>query len=76
MAKEREADRIFKPSLSSSEMKAKNTTRAAHMIVDEEAAARERKTARLRAARLAKETEEQAAPSAVPLKTSRARKPK
>jgi hypothetical protein len=64
MAKNSEAERIFKPSLSSAELRAKNTTHAARTIIDEETAKRERKTARLRAARLANGTEEQAAATA------------
>jgi hypothetical protein len=46
---------LFKPKLSQTEIKVDATTRAARAIVDEEADARDAKTERLRAARLAQE---------------------
>jgi len=51
------SDNFFKPKLSGSESKAQTTTNAARAISDKETAAREQKTERLRAARLAKEAE-------------------
>lgn len=56
---------LFKPRLSGSEAKAKVTTEAAKSIIDNEAAAREEKTKRLRAARLAKEAGERLSPEPV-----------
>jgi hypothetical protein len=53
---------LFKPRLSGSEVKAKVTTEAARSIIRNEAALREEKTRRLRAARLAKEAKEQISP--------------
>ena len=55
---------VFQPKPSRQETKADTTTRAAWEIIDTEAAAREAKTQRLRAARLAQETDEVAAPIA------------
>ena len=47
--------KIFKPKPTATETKQDATTRAARQIIDREAAARERKTERLRLARLASE---------------------
>lgn len=58
------ADSLFKPKLSASEKKGDATTRAAQAIIDQEADAREAKTERLRAARLAREATEGPAPEA------------
>ena len=49
---------LFKPKLSQSELKVDATTRAARAIIDEEANARDAKTERLRAARLARQETE------------------
>lgn len=67
------ANGIFKPKASASEAKGDMTTRVARSIIDGELAAREAKTARLRAARLA--TEAEAAPVAE-AKPAAARKPR
>jgi hypothetical protein len=65
MPKDHKVEKIFKP-LQSDADKQKNTIDAARAINEREAAARERKTARLRAARLAKEAEEPKKPTAIP----------
>jgi hypothetical protein len=49
---------LFQPKLSQMEKRVDATTRMAQAITDEEASAREAKTARLRAARLAREAAE------------------
>lgn len=51
----------FKPAPSKSESKADAISKAALAIIDQEVAARDEKTARLREARLAKEAAERAA---------------
>lgn len=61
---------LFKPAPSRTEAKSDTTSRVARQIVDLEAAARLAKTERLRAARLAQETE---APVAAPKKPARKR---
>lgn len=61
----------FKPTLSKGESKADAISKAALAIIDQEVAAREEKTARLREARLAKEAADRAAESAT---TTRPRK--
>jgi hypothetical protein len=48
-------DNVFKPRPSQAELRVDATTRAAQAIIGEEASAREAKTERLRAARLAQE---------------------
>ena len=53
---------VFQPKSSKQEAKADTTTRIAREIIDGEASAREAKTERLRAARLAKEVAAQPAP--------------
>jgi hypothetical protein len=53
--KRRSEPSLFKPKLSQTEIRVDATTRAARAIVDEEATARDAKTERLRAARLAQE---------------------
>ena len=68
MARTANVEGFFKPRLSGSELKAKTTTDVAHTIIKDEAAAREEKTARLRAARLAREAREQPAPTAADTK--------
>lgn len=56
-------DAVFRPKPSRHETKADATTRAAREIIDHETSAREAKTARLRAARLAVQaTEKPASP--------------
>ena len=60
---------LFKPRLSGSETKAKVTTEAARSIIKDEAAARQEKTKRLRAARLAREAKEEATPASAGKKT-------
>jgi hypothetical protein len=50
-----EAERVFRPRPSITETKAHNTTMAVRAILDDEVAARERKTARLQIARLERE---------------------
>jgi hypothetical protein len=62
---------IFKPKPSPTEGKGDATTRAARVIIDNEAAATAAKTERLRAARLAREAI--AEPVAVPRKEPRKR---
>jgi hypothetical protein len=62
---------IFKPKASQSETKNDVTTRAARDIIHKEAAARIEKTARLRAARQAKEITDEPLP---PVKKPAARK--
>lgn len=62
----------FKPN--AQESKAKTTDNAARLIMNTEAAAREAKTARLRAARLAMEADAPA-PEAKPAKATKAAKP-
>jgi len=57
--KRRSEPSLFKPKLSQSEIKVDATTRAARAIIDEEANARDAKTERLRAARLALEATEE-----------------
>lgn len=57
-----EADRIFRPKPSAAETKMDHTTAAAHAIIDAEAAARKRKTARLQSARLEQKAAEDAKP--------------
>lgn len=52
-------DTVFKPSLSKSESKAEAVSHAAMNIIEQEIAARDAKTARLRAARLAEEATRQ-----------------
>ncbi len=54
--------KLFKPQPSRMEAKGDATTRAARQIMDSEAAAERAKTARLKAARLAREAVEAAAP--------------
>lgn len=49
------ADRVFKPKPSQAELRVDATTKAARAIIREEATARDAKTERLRAARLAQE---------------------
>jgi hypothetical protein len=56
------ADSLFRPKLSTSERKGDATTRAAQAIIDQEVGAREAKTERLRAARLAREATESPPP--------------
>ncbi|RVC62047.1 MAG: hypothetical protein EOS65_15320 [Mesorhizobium sp.] len=55
---------IFKPKPTAIETKQDATTRAARQIIDGEAAERERKTERLRQARLAMQAVEAASPAA------------
>lgn len=55
---------VFQPKASRQETKADTTTRAAWEIIDSEAAAREAKTQRLRAARLALEAADEPTPAA------------
>lgn len=62
---------LFKPVPSRVEAKTDATTRVARQIVDLEAAARSAKTERLRAARLAQESQ---APATVPKKPAQKRK--
>jgi hypothetical protein len=63
MSKTEIADAIFRPTVSTREAKTDLTTRVAREIMDGEVAAREAKTERLRAARLAMEA---AAPAPEP----------
>jgi hypothetical protein len=56
---------------SAAELKARRTDEAARAISEAEAAARERKTQKLRAARLAREAEGEAAGKEKPRKTKR-----
>jgi hypothetical protein len=56
-----EAQAMFKPQPSKAESKNETTTRAAKAIINGEEAQREAKTARLRAARVAREEAEAAA---------------
>jgi hypothetical protein len=53
--KRRSEPSLFQPKLSQTEIRVDATTRAARAIVEEEANARDAKTERLRAARLAQE---------------------
>lgn len=64
MAKAITKDTLFKPSRSRAETKAEITDNAARAIIDAEAAAREAKSAKLRAARLAREADTAKAPPA------------
>lgn len=68
------ADGIFKPKATSAEAKGDMTTRVARSIINEEAAGREAKTAKLRAARLAREEAEAASPPPASKPKARARK--
>jgi hypothetical protein len=61
---------IFKPKLTRTEAKGDATTRAAREIIHAEAAAEAKKTARLRAARLAQEAQQ---PAPVEKKRTRTR---
>ncbi|MFD1702390.1 hypothetical protein ACFSCV_05160 [Methylopila henanensis] len=65
-------DTLFKPS--KSEAKGDATTRAARAIIDQEKAKEDAKTARLRAARLAKEAAESEAAAAAPKPVRKTRK--
>jgi hypothetical protein len=65
---------LFKPKLSQSELKVDATTRAARAIISEEANARDVKTERLRAARLAREATEEPAEQKVSAKKKTRRK--
>ena len=51
---------VFEPRRSAQETKADTTSRIARQMIDDEAARREAKTAKLREARLAREEEEEA----------------
>lgn len=62
---------VFKPN--KQESKARTTDNAARAIIDQEAAAREAKTAKLRAARLAMEAEAESAPAPVKKTARRAK---
>lgn len=55
---------LFKPKLTAGETKSEAIDRAARSIIDQQIAARDAKTARLRLARLAREAEERARASA------------
>lgn len=67
-----EAERVFKPRPSITETKASRTTTVARAIMDEEVAARERKTARLQIARLERDAADAALPPPVlPVKSRR-----
>ncbi len=66
---ETSAATVFKLKPSRQETKADTTTRAAREIIDSEASAREAKTQRLRAARLAIEAIDKPAPAAKKKKT-------
>lgn len=65
---------LFKPKLSQSELKVDTTTRAARAIIDEEANARDLKTERLRAARLAREAADESAEQKISAKKKTQRK--
>ena len=66
---------IFKPLHSKAETRSQITDNTARAIVDAETSARDKKTARLRAARLAKEAvESETPPPAKPVKKPAARK--
>lgn len=69
---ETSAAAVFKLKPSRQETKADTTTRAAREIIDGEASAREAKTQRLRAARLAIEAIDKPAPAAKKKKTGKA----
>ena len=62
---------IFKPKLSKSDSKSEATSRVAREILDSEAASRVAKSARLRAARLAREATETPAPAAKTVRRKR-----
>lgn len=64
-------DNLFVPAQNKAEAKGDMTTRVATSILDAEVAAREAKTARLRAARLAMEATQEPAPA----KPARRKKP-
>jgi len=64
-------DGLFKPKASATETKQDATSKVARQIIDHEVAAREKKTERLRLARLAME----AAEAAKPVAPSPAKKP-
>ncbi|MGN6772845.1 MAG: hypothetical protein ACTHJQ_23805 [Rhizobiaceae bacterium] len=65
---------VFKPKPTASEKKGDVTTRAAQAIMHEEASARDAKTERLRAARLAREATEGPQVQKIPAKKKSARK--
>lgn len=69
MARSMTKDNLFATPLNKSEAKGDVTTRVAHMIIDTEIAAREAKTARLKAARLAMEATQE--PLAIAKKPAR-----
>lgn len=62
---------IFKPLSSKAETRSQVTDNTARAIVEAETSARDKKTAKLRAARLAKEAVESEAPPPVPAKPAR-----
>lgn len=59
-------DTVFKPKLSQTESKTEAVSRIARSMIEQEAALRRAKTARLREARLAKEAAEHEIPAEVP----------
>jgi hypothetical protein len=74
MTKLAPTDKVFKPKPSQAELRVDATTRAAQAIMGEEASAREAKTERLRAARLAREAAEDPSVQKIPAKKKPSRK--
>ncbi|WP_269931823.1 hypothetical protein [Aminobacter sp. HY435] len=66
MARSITKENLFVPALNKAEAKGDTTTRVAQSILDVEVAAREAKTARLRAARLAMEAAQEPEPVTKP----------
>lgn len=74
MRKPAPTDKVFKPKPSQAELRVDATTRAAQAIMHEETSARDAKTERLRAARLAREATEGPQVQKIPAKKKSARK--
>lgn len=74
LANQSKANAVFKPT--PAQVKGDATTRAARAIIDQEASARDAKTARLREARLARDAALEAEPKAAPAPKRPAAKPR